>query len=666
MQIKRGNPGGWLGNHGGWLISSVVAEGQGKEMGFDQSGPCYLGSAMVIRLIPLFLAILCLMLLAGCMEGEKSTTPADPEPKGNRLLRPDGLPAAGALVSFYPVDHDPGPELVKAVPGRVLQTHADSKGSYRTDSVPVGVYNIRVEDGLLASFRPSVTLPAAGPMPPDTLWPSGSLKGRLEILRAYSPGGIRIALAGTGHYALTDSQGRFAIQNIAQGVYSVRASLPDSNFAFRPLSVTVRAGAAESASVVLEYRGKAVGAVFLPDGRPAAYAGVIFCPVGREPSPLGGEEGLYKLQADSAGRYRFDSLPAGIYSVLAWPEDTVPGGGGGFWNYGSYRDSLEVLTGSSILSIDTARPVGSLVARMRLQPQQEHGKVAVHVLGTSMGPYRPDTAGWFALGGVPGGRYRVRISSSEPGYIPLIRTVEVRPARLDTLEEVLRPVFTGVPVVTGLEVAAYDTVNCVARLRWPRSDWPLLDRYIVHRDRSTGFVIDNPTPIASIRDTSYVDTIFKVDPATGRLAGANGNDSLAAYFEYRVSLAGSDGRLGLAWGGIIFKAPSPFFVRTGFLFRGFNITTGKEMFGDPIRGGDSLRIDGTHRNPTRKTVRLQVFLGDTTGTALMDTAFAAPLSEGPFSLKLKAPATAGAHHLVARARDEAGSTWWDKWVFQVF
>lgn len=607
------------------------------------------------------------MVFTGCFEKDPAPTSILPVVRynGGSIYFADGTPASRARVHIYSVTQAPQPlakrfssESSQQLSEQIPDIFTDTLGHYRLDHLPNGVYNILAESGKLRAFRDSITVPHKSDWAVlDTLQPTGKLFGQVFLSQFFYPGEIRFEVTGTGYSAKTDSLGKFSIEDMAAGEYPVRILSVDSYVIPQMLNVRILTGKADSLAVNIPDPVGALGTVFKPNGRPEAFASIVLTPYdfipGSNPSTI------VSITADSNGHYPSGIIAQGRYTISYWPGRLTGPMDPGYGTTGRLRDSVTFPLLPGHFLVDTLQPVGSLKINIRLQPQQDPQKVNVQLMGMDS-YYHPDSAGVVWLGSVLAGSYRLRIVSSESYYVPLLTTVHVRSRKVDTLPELLKPIYTGIPVVGTIELASFDTANSIATLSWHRPDWPILDKYLVFADISYGWVIDNPTMVGNTKDTLYADTIYPIDKTTGKIAGITDSDSLSEHRVYEVAVQGQDGQRGVPWGNLRIDAPSPFFVRTGFAFHLVELPSGTINYGASIHPGDSLRIDLSYHNPTRKNIRISVFDGDTLTTSIHDETLTKPAKDGGYSFSYRAPTTPGKHLFFAKAWDDGNAVWWGK------
>lgn len=264
-------------------------------------------------------------------------------------------------------------------------------------------------------------------------------------------------------------------------------------------------------------------------GQPVANADIKLIPVGYLPGSDSGRSVL-TAKTDAQGRFSIRDAVPGQYNVIASKDGLH-----------SYRDSVSVTAKGRQLDADTLKAPGSLVGRVALQPQHNNRTAMVQVLGTTVFVNVAEN-GEFILADLGAGRYRIRVSSIEDGYVPLFRECDIRAGQTDTLADTLRPFFAGIPIVTGLKAVAVP--KGVINLRWNESGFGKVDAYLIYRDPAAA-LLPSTEPFAKTRDTLWSDTLYSLTPRPGQFPYL---DSAAHRFRYRVAILDSSGGVGPYFG----------------------------------------------------------------------------------------------------------------------
>ena len=169
------------------------------------------------------------------------------------------------------------------------------------------------------------------------------------------------------------------------------------------------------------------GKEFIAGKGPAADADIRLIPVGYVPGASDSGKGVLTAKTDAPGRFSFEDAAPGQYNLIASKEGLH-----------SFRDSVSVSAKGLQLEADTLKAPGSLVGRVALQPQHSNRTAMVQVLGTTVF-VNVAVNGEFTLADLGAGRYRIRVSSIEEGYVPLFRECDIRAGQTDTLADTCGP-----------------------------------------------------------------------------------------------------------------------------------------------------------------------------------------------------------------------------------
>jgi hypothetical protein len=256
----------------------------------------------------------------------------------------------------------------------------------------------------------------------------------------------------------------------------------------------------------------------LPGGAPAAGATVQVVPVAYVPGDASGM--LYTTVTDGNGEYTVENIPSGLYNMYARKDSLV-----------HFSDSIMVGTNSGLRN-DTLGYPSNLLLRVNVQPNHDPRSVVVQVLGTSMYFENVDSSGLVKLSGLAAGRYRLRQTSTISGYTPTFVTVEIpaHAAQSDSVETVfldepVRLIYTGIPVVTGL-TANFDPVTSTVRVEWDPVSYSDLYDYVIYRENpdSNGLSMQW---MAKVTKPEFIDSI-------GDRTQYNGKTTLL--YRYRVAV----------------------------------------------------------------------------------------------------------------------------------
>jgi hypothetical protein len=191
----------------------------------------------------LALSVIHMIASTGCMEdriaGSTSTGNTGKGTISGRVLDAQGNGVANAKVRVLAVDHNPGPVGAGSTDiADVAVTGTD--GSFRTDSLADGRYNLLGDKDGNLSFRDSVAVlgDSATEVAGDTLKPPGAVTGVVRLRPGHDSRTVFLILMGTTTLGLpVDSIGNFRLGNLAEGSYRLRllSTLDD----YKPLDTTI-------------------------------------------------------------------------------------------------------------------------------------------------------------------------------------------------------------------------------------------------------------------------------------------------------------------------------------------------------------------------------------------------------------------------------------------
>jgi hypothetical protein len=357
------------------------------------------------------------------------------------------------------------------------------------------------------------------------------------------------------------------------------------------------------------------GTIYTAAGAPAANAQVRLRPVNFIPDSSNAGIGGHLVLTNASGKYALKDIPPGEYNLLATGA-----------NASAFQDSIAVTGGRQTLASDTLRSPGSVTATVQLQPQHSPQTVIVQVLGTEYYINVP-ASGRFTLA-LPQGTHRLRVAVSLPEYTTLFKVVTVTSGANDTLAEPLVPYYSGIPAVTGL-VATADSAGKI-RLKWNKSGYFLLQRYLVYR--TVPGSLSQGSVVGSTTDTTFTDTIFA--QAFGQAPGTGASpysDTAAKPYEYRVRIENPTGEIGVSFSSASATA------RSAAYYRGIpgvvNLTAAADSTGRvSLRWGRSLAgYSGAFRIYRRTAGSLATgsILGVVADTAFIDTVFVQAYGQAP-------------------------------------
>jgi hypothetical protein len=296
-------------------------------------------------------------------------------------------------------------------------------------------------------------------------------------------------------------------------------------------------------------------------------------------------EPSFETKTNDKGQYAFAGLAKGTYNVIANNDSSI-----------SFQDSVFISPSENSLMPDTLGKSGTVTGVVRLQPNHDPRTVVVQVLGTNVNS-NVDSSGRFILRPLAKGEYNLRLETILPDYQALYNTIKTQGGKIDTLHDTLILPYTGIPVVTGLNVT-YDTLNGVVHLSWNKTFYRDFQDYLIFRD---DFDSTNLTklPVAARGDTVFTDTIFKRRLNSGAFSFEDTNDY---HFKYRVAVRSNVTAIGQTYKFIDVTAISPAKVKTTISFGTYHVVKGFKT--DSASVNDSLLYTVKFNNPNRRLTKI--------------------------------------------------------------
>ncbi len=222
-----------------------------------------------------------------------------------RFRTTDGGRGAGDPVSFHAED---GAFVLDDVAAGSWDVQATAEGYQRGR-----VAGVTVEEGATAEGV-DVRLARGGTISGRVLEDRTGkpvLEASVRAEPASGGGGMRMMMLDDDGPTVTDAEGRFQLEGLASGAYTLTATHPDwteeterVELKDHPASVEIRLG-----------RGGSIGGAVLAGGRGVAGAAVSLSAAGQlSLGPFGSGQSAI---TDEGGRFRFDRLSAGRYSLVA-------------------------------------------------------------------------------------------------------------------------------------------------------------------------------------------------------------------------------------------------------------------------------------------------------------------------------------------------------------
>jgi hypothetical protein len=368
--------------------------------------------------------------------------------------------------------------------------------------------------------------------------------------------------------------------------------------------------------------------LYLAGGKPAAGARVRVYPVGYQPYADSTTPPAFVTTSDKDGRYYIDGQGPGKYNVL-----------GDLDGLSALLDSVDLRTTADALAPDTLRRPGILCGYVGLQPGDVPSTATVQVLGT-YAYANVGTDGFFELPGLARGEYRAVVATTLSDYTPLHTSLSIRVGAKDTLSDTLKPIYTGVPRVVGLQIE-FDTLNQVAKISWNAIKFPTFDGYLIFRDVK-GVTERSPLALNVTSDTVYFDTLPALPSSIGDTTFQERS------FDYRVVARDFSRAEGKVVEIKSLTAPSRAYAATFIRLRL------DRPAGGLVHPGDSVSIIAEFSNKTRPLTLLRWFM-DSASTPIRQ--LTSLKSEGADTLRFTAPSDPSEMHIRAQVTDNSGKEW---------
>lgn len=190
-----------------------------------------------LRMRPLLYGLLPLA-IAACLGGG-GTGVGNPAETGARvtgaLMQKDGQPAASARIRLRAKDYLPAPDSPLAGPAAgARDTVTDTHGFFIFDSVTAGEYWVESNDGRMRGLRMALSVrPGARSvmLEDGVLDSNGAFTGVVTYPGGPGPLKIRISAYGLERSTLATASGRFVLNDIPAGEYTLHISAASGEFA---------------------------------------------------------------------------------------------------------------------------------------------------------------------------------------------------------------------------------------------------------------------------------------------------------------------------------------------------------------------------------------------------------------------------------------------------
>lgn len=275
--------------------------------------------------------------------------------------------------------------------------------------------------------------------------------------------------------------------------------------------------------------------LFNPDGTPAQGASIKYFKVA-DTTKLP----VLEVVSDEYGVFSTKGLELGNYNVYAEKGEWV-----------AFQDSISVYADTVFIENDTLESPRTLSAIIGLQPNHDPRTVTVEVLGTDIYT-NVNEDGYFTLKRMATGDFTLKLSTTLDDYTTTFKNITIKEDTPDNISDTLWLIYTGIPVVIGLDVD-YDTIAGLVKLSWEKTKYGDLQDYLIYRDFYDSINL-SLTPISLANDTFFYDTIFDMKKNSGEFSY---NDTNSYHFKYRVKVRNNSQEIGLSYKFVDIFTPSP-------------------------------------------------------------------------------------------------------------
>ena len=344
------------------------------------------------RMSPCVLLLGLVLTLAACKGSGDSPKPLPDAPTTARVAGKVTLPEEASFAG-----------IEVALTGTALRTTTDASGAFLLEAVPPGTHELTASKPGYTTVRQSLSL-SAGDAPTLSLSMQrarGRLSGVITLEAASTSAGIAVTLAGTSSATTTDAGGRFALEDLLPGTYTLLAE--KDLFVVGRQEVVVRA--AEEATVALtlpRMRGEVRGRVSREDAGDLENGGIEVSVTGTNLRTTTSAEGLFVITG----------VPAGLQEVRA-----------SLQGHAEDRESVQVQGGKSVFTaLALVRLRGRVEGQVALSDGASASGLTVSLTGTNTRA-TTDPQGRFTMEGLPVGTHE--LVTRKEHYTQETRSVEV-------------------------------------------------------------------------------------------------------------------------------------------------------------------------------------------------------------------------------------------------
>lgn len=318
------------------------------------------------------------------------------------------------------------------------------------------------------------------------------------------------------------------------------------------------------------------------------------------------------VRTDKRGTYSLDGLAKGVYNV--WAQSDSIG------TLVSFQDSVLITDDKAFYKDDTLEIPKNIKGYIKMQKQHDPRTVTVNVLGApKFSNVQED--GSFNIQGLATGNYNLNITTSEQGYTPTSYTLVVGPGTPSVLKDSIELIFTGIPLVTGIEIS-YDTLNGIVKLIWNKTKFKNIQEYVIYRDEFYTVIEPSKNGIANTMDTVYYDNLsknpdypfykenytssYQWDPYTYNYNLVKNLQSIDVEdykFKYRVAIRKNDTEKGNTFGYVAVDAVSPKRLKPNFQNK--ILHGNKDVEINKISINDTVRLVTKIKNTYRAIEKIQ-------------------------------------------------------------